>query len=316
MSEKTENIKHLEKIGIDHGFRNMKTRNCIFDTALSKLPTAPDDLEGILEYNGEYYTIYGRRITSVDTHNKADSREFYLLTLAAIAKELKERKMRSAYLYLSVGLPQKWYFSQKESFAEMLAKEKHLKFWFEGNLYMVDVAKIRVYIQGYAAAIPLLTQKYSKEMTVVVDIGGETLDIIPVDSVRILREDCRIETRAGIWLTRTIAERINSELYEDIPEAKILQYLLQGSREKQPANPYERIMQETAVEYCSQIYRMLREYKLNPAVVPVIFVGGGAGIVQRFGEYNPQMTEFIEDLRANAIGYEYLDEIYYSRKQG
>ena len=88
MSEKTENIKHLEKIGIDHGFRNMKTRNCIFDTALSKLPTAPDDLEGILEYNGEYYTIYGRRITSVDTHNKADSREFYLLTLAADRKSV------------------------------------------------------------------------------------------------------------------------------------------------------------------------------------------------------------------------------------
>lgn len=309
-----ENMKHLEKIGVDHGFRNMKTRNCIFDTALSKLPTAPDDLEGVLEYNNEYYTIYGRRITSVDTHNKADSEEFYLLTLAAIAKELKERKLHIASLYLSVGLPQKWYFSQRESFVKMLERNKYLKFRFEGTLYMADIEKIRVYIQGYAAAIELLTQKYSKEMAVIVDIGGETLDIIPVDSVKILREECRIETKAGIWLTRSIAERINSELYEDIPEAKILQYLLQGSREKKPVNQYEQIMKDTTVEYCSQIYRLLREYKLNPAVVPVIFAGGGAGIVQRFGEYNPEMTDFIDDLRANAIGYEFLDEIYYSRK--
>lgn len=231
--------KKIEKIGIDHGFRNMKTRNCIFDTALSKLPQKPDDLEGVLEYNNEYYCIYGRRVTSVDTHNKADSDEFYLLTLAAIAKELRARKTHRACLYLSVGLPQKWYFSQREAFV-----------------------------------------------------------------------------KAGIWLTRTIAERINAELYEDIPEAKILQYLLKGSREKQPANKYEEIMRNTVVEYCSQIYRILKEYKLNPLVVPVIFAGGGAGIIKRFGEYNPEMTDFIEDLRANAIGYEYLDELYYARKQG
>ncbi len=306
--------KKLEKIGIDHGFRNMKTRSCIFDTALSKLPQKPDDLEGVLEHNNEYYCIYGRRITSVDTHNKADSYEFYLLTLAAIAKELKARKTHIARIYLSVGLPQKWYFSQREAFVNMLEKEKELQFRFEGTLYIVDIEKIRVYIQGYAAAISLLTEKYSNEMVVIVDIGGETFDIIPVDSIRILRDECRIETKAGIWLTRSIAERINSELYEDIPEAKILQYLLQGNREKKPVSDYERIMKDTAMEYCSQIYRLLREYKLNPALVPVIFVGGGAGIMRRFGTYNPEMTNFIEDLRANARGYEYLDELYYSRK--
>ncbi len=169
----------------------------------------------------------------------------------------------------------------------MLQKEKELQFRFEGD-----------------------------EMVVIVDIGGETLDIIPVDSIRIQRDECRIETKAGIWLTRTIAERINAELYEDIPEAKILQYLLKGSRENQPANKYEEIMRDTAVEYCSQVYRILKEYKLNPLVVPVIFAGGGAGIIKRFGEYNPKMTDFIEDLKANAIGYEYLDELYYARKQG
>ena len=308
--------KKIEKIGIDHGFRNMKTRNCIFDTALSKLPQKPDDLEGVLEYNNEYYCIYGRRVTSVDTHNKADSDEFYLLTLAAIAKELRARKTHRACLYLSVGLPQKWYFSQREAFVNMLQKEKELQFRFEGVLYTVDIEKIRVYIQGYAAAVPLLTEKYNNEMVVIVDIGGETLDIIPVNSIRIQRDECRIETKAGIWLTRTIAERINAELYEDIPEAKILQYLLKGSRENQPANKYEEIMRDTAVEYCSQVYRILKEYKLNPLVVPVIFAGGGAGIIKRFGEYNPKMTDFIEDLKANAIGYEYLDELYYARKQG
>lgn len=309
-------MKYIAKIGMDHGYRNMKTRNCLFDTAISELPGpgVPDELDGILKYKGSAYTLYGKRVASVDTHNKADSKEFYLLTLAAMAKEMQARKVNTASVYLSAGLPQRWYLAQKEAFADMLGKEKHLEFEFEGNPYAVDIENVRIYIQGYAAAISLLMKKYQSDFVVIVDIGGETMDIIPVNATKIVREDCRIATNATIWLMKDIAERINTELYADIPDAKVLEYLVRSSKEKEPGNPYEKIMHHTAREYCSRVYQMLREYKLNPELVPVIFVGGGAGIMKRFGEYNPDMTDFIEDLRANAIGYELLDEIYYSRR--
>lgn len=143
---------------------------------------------------------------------------------------------------------------------------------------------------------------------------GKRWDIIPVNAKKIDRENCRIKTNATIWLMKDIAERISTELYEDIPEAKILEYLVKGSKDKEPANPYEKIMQDSTRNYCSMVYQSLREYKLNPQLVPVIFVGGGAGIMKHFGDYNPDMTDFIEDLRANAIGYELLDELYYSRR--
>lgn len=175
-------MKYIAKIGMDHGYRNMKTRNCVFDTAISELPGVPDELDGILKYNGSAYTLYGKRVASIDTHNKADSEEFYLLTLAALAKEMQARKVNMASVYLSAGLPQRWYLAQKESFAAMLAKEKHLEFEFEGNPYVVDIENVRVYIQGYAAAISLIMKKYQSELVVVVDIGGETMDIIPVNA--------------------------------------------------------------------------------------------------------------------------------------
>lgn len=307
-------MKYITKIGIDHGYRNIKTKNCVFDTAISKIAGVPDELDGILQYKDMTATLYGKRVASVNVHNKADSEEFYLLTLAALAKEMQARKMNRMSAYISAGLPQKWYLAQKESFAEMIGKEKHIEFLFEGDSYAVDIENVRVYIQGYAAAISLIMKKYQSEMVVIVDIGGETMDIIPVHGTKILREDCRIATNATIYLMRDIAERINAELYEDIPEAKVLEYLVYGSKDKECRNLYEEIMKKTTMEYCSLVYQTLREYKLNPQLVPVIFVGGGAGIMKRFGAYEEKMTEFVEDLRANAIGYELLDEIYYSRR--
>lgn len=37
----------------------------------------------------------------------------------------------------------------------------------------------------------------------------------------------------------------------------------------------------------------------------VYFMGGGARLVENFGEYNPENTVFNNDIRANAKGYEY-----------
>jgi plasmid segregation protein ParM len=304
-------------IGIDHGFRNMKTRNCIFDTAISQLPSKPDDMDGILEYQGGIYTIDGTRVSSVDTHNKAASEEYYNLTLAALAKELKARgNTKKAKVKLSAGLPQKWYFNQKDDFAEMLSRDRHLKFAFENEEYDIEIdGDVRIYIQGYAAALPLIAQKYKGQMVAIVDIGGETIDIILVnDKMKIMADDCKIDTRATIWLMNNMAERINSELYEVIHETKIMEYIVSADRTMPPRNSYEKIMQDSLKEYTLMVYQLLKKFRINTALTPVIFVGGGGCIMKQFGEQNQTMTEYITDLTANARGYEFLDDMYYTRK--
>lgn len=47
-------------IGIDHGYKNMKGANSMFATRLSKLEGKPDQMDGILAFQGNYYTIQGR----------------------------------------------------------------------------------------------------------------------------------------------------------------------------------------------------------------------------------------------------------------
>ena len=90
-------------IGIDQGYGNMKTANTIFPTAITAYDTAPMFKGDVLEYGGKFYRVgEGHKGFVAD---KSTDGDFYLLTLAAIAKELKSRGKREAKIYLAVGLP-------------------------------------------------------------------------------------------------------------------------------------------------------------------------------------------------------------------
>ena len=46
-----------EVIGIDHGNRNMKTVHTDFSAAITKLEVRPDNLENVLEFQGQCFKI-------------------------------------------------------------------------------------------------------------------------------------------------------------------------------------------------------------------------------------------------------------------
>lgn len=95
--------KHIEVIGIDHGWSGMKTVSQVFTTGVKEITTEPAFFNNVVEYNGSYYKVGGRRLEVRDL--KVENDNFYLLTLAAVAKELNRRGMRNANVLLSVGLP-------------------------------------------------------------------------------------------------------------------------------------------------------------------------------------------------------------------
>ena len=81
----------------------MKTVTQVFVTGVKEITTAPALFGDVLEYNGKYYKIGTVRQEVKDTKVEDDS--FYLLTLAAVAKELKKRGLFNAKVFLAVGLP-------------------------------------------------------------------------------------------------------------------------------------------------------------------------------------------------------------------
>ncbi len=141
-------------IGIDQEYGNMKTANTIFPTVITAYDTAPMFKGDMLEYGGRFYRVgEGHKGFVAD---KSTDGDFYLLTLAAIAKELEQYRLFTASLCLAVGLPLSWVGSQRESFRQYLMQNETVSFRFNGNLFQLRIVSCKVYPQGYAAIVQQL----------------------------------------------------------------------------------------------------------------------------------------------------------------
>lgn len=301
-----------EFMGVDHGFKNMKTTHCVFPTALTKLKAQPDDLSGVLTYKNEHYSIYGSPLVSVNNHDKVQNMDFYILTLAAIAKELKVRGKHSAQIRLAGGLPQKWYLQQKQSFKNYLSKDSVVKFEFEGEKYKIEISSVNVYTQGLAAVFSKLPA-YKDKYFIIVDIGGGTVDIIPVKNGRAIQSECKIDTRAMNWLLNEIREAVESDMMETVHEDVIQDYILSHKKSDKPENRYEELFSEELKKYSELVFTKLREFKINTSLTPLVFVGGGAEVINRFGTFGKNV-DFVIDICANAKGFEIIDKLQYKKE--
>ena len=113
-------IHNTKIIGIDHGYGNMKTANCCFPTGIAAYDHEPLFTADMLVYGGRYYLIgEGHKEFAPD---KIKDEDYYVLTLAAIAKELKAENLTEAHIVIAAGLPLTWTSGQKADFKAYLMK--------------------------------------------------------------------------------------------------------------------------------------------------------------------------------------------------
>ena len=297
-------------IGVDHGYKNVKTINFVFPTKLSQLKTVPDDKKGVLQISGNIYTENGEAVNYIDSSNKVSNDNFYMLTLIAIAKELKCRGLDGARINIAIGLPQRWFEAQKNSFKKYIMKHSEVHFIYEGIKYYIYFENCKVFTQGYAAFLTLeKLEEYLERTVVVCDIGGGTVDIIPVNKGEIDHANSKIDQRGAIWLVNSIQEAAETQLYESVPEDFIINCMINKNAKETPQNKYEKLVQSKLINYCEMIFNRLKEFRINVNITPVIFVGGGASIIKNFGSYNLATTEFITDIKANVKGYEMIYDL-------
>ena len=86
----------FEIIGIDHGWSMVKTSSQVFVTGVKEITTEPGMFDDVLELDGKYYKIGGVRLEVRDV--KIENDNFYILTLAGIARELRKRGKKLVYL--------------------------------------------------------------------------------------------------------------------------------------------------------------------------------------------------------------------------
>ena len=109
-------------IGIDSGYGNIKTANCCFPASVSAYDKEPVFKENLLVYESKFYLIgEGHKEFLAD---KTRDLDYYVLALAAIARELNIRKMTCGKIRIVAGLPLTWVSGQRDGFRDYLLQNK------------------------------------------------------------------------------------------------------------------------------------------------------------------------------------------------
>lgn len=301
-------MEQICRMGIDHGYGNIKTAHTSFITGITRYESEPTIQNGVIQFNDLYYKI-GEEHKEFSTDKISDN-DFYIMTLAAIARELNYRGRKNADLILAVGLPFKWVREQKAEFARYLSQNKKISFYYNGNHYLVGIVGIEVYPQGVAAAFK--NAGNYRNIHIVADIGNGTMNIIYINNGKIIESKSNTEKMGVNECVKDIRPELVKQCGINVDESIIHSVLAEGTADiKQDVL---QAIKKLVKGYTEKIMRALREYGYHPDLVTLHFAGGGALLMKNFAELGEERVEYITDIRANAIGYEAMSEAVARRR--
>lgn len=298
-------------IGIDTGYGLVKTVNKVFPSGLkSNKGEKPAFTDGVIKYKGEYFTVGGER-TAVKI-DKTEDDVTYILTLAAIAEELKLLGKTEANIFLGVGLPlTRCSGDNRTKFQNYYLREKNITFEYEDKIYNITLEGVKVDAQCFAGVLPDLLRGTLKSPSVIIDVGSWTIDAIPVDSEMDKSGQFRPRPVAAKAVTinsglinciNRCNDLINMKYGVSVSESQI-QAVMRNIRSGLPEDIEDMIKTEITA-YCSEIANQILERKLNIQMLPCRIVGGGAIVVKNYGSQFFNDVEFDTNINFNAEGYE------------
>ena len=285
-------------IGIDHGYGNIKTAHTCFPTGVTAHDKEPTFKNDLLIYEGGYYTI-GEGHKEFAAEKMMDG-DYYLLTLAAIGRELRIRHVTSARVHIAAGLPLTWVSEQKDAFRAYLLQNDSVDFTFRGADYHVEFAGADIFPQGFAAVAGNLGQFRGTNM--LCDIGNGTMNVMYINERRPVLSRCYTEKFGTHQCMLAVRESVLRQFGKTLDDATIERVLRKGTADI--GERYLTAIRETAAEYVAGIFRRLREHEYDPELMRLHVVGGGSCLVRNFGEYEKGRVSFYDDICATAKGYE------------
>lgn len=297
-------------IAIDHGNKQIKTVNHEpFTSGLAEYDVRPfgDD---VLCYQGKFYKPTDQRIPY--RRDKTEDERFFILTLFAIAYEIEARKCDAnsvLHVQLAVGLPPAHYGAQHKAFVRYFCGRGEICFQFRGRNYAIYIDDAVCFPQSYAAAITMFKALRESPKALVVDIGGFTADYLQLVNGAADLSTCDSLENGVILLYNNIKSRVNADLDVILGESEI-DAVLMGRREGIAPAVVEIVERQTQ-NFANDLLSALRERLLELKSGKVVFVGGGAILLKRQIEASGKIGSplFIEDISANARGFEYLYRI-------
>lgn len=293
-------------LAIDHGNYAMKTPNFSFVAGISEHTVKPPMADEVLEYEGKFWTLTGNRLSYM--RDKTQDNRYFILTLFAVAKELEAAGQLSAPepIDLAVGLPPEHYGSLKSRFAQYFKRDELVKFVYKDTPVQIQIRNVLVYPQAYAAVVPYASRLLHTVRMFIIDIGGYTTDVLLLRNGKPDLQFCRSLEMGVITMNNEIIRKV-SALHDMKIEDDHISAVLRGEKTILPIDVVETIRQATQM-HTKDTLNKLRELQVDLRSNPAIFIGGGSILFRDFLEKSSLVTqaEFVEDPKANAVGYQLL----------
>ena len=320
-------------IGVDVGNFDTKTQHTSTPSGFSAMANLPFSVDEYVKYNGKYYVVENERFPYVKDKTKSDN--CFILTLFGIAKELIEQikeevKQNGASkedvdkviesvinVNLGVGLPpahcalltektENYYNTKFSDIVEFTYKGQGIS----EVVLKIKLNKLKVYPQDVAAALTYISKETKKRPLAleyakcyVLDIGGQTVDIVPIVDRRPEVAKCTSKEKGILRMCEDIIPIIERD-YDTTLSIEDISFVLSKKKTIIDGKVKEAIF-SLAHAWIDKILDELRQGGVDFKVTPLVFMGGGSLLLKEFIEDNPllKVFEFIPDTRANAMGY-------------
>lgn len=243
--------------------------------------------------------------------------DYYLvLCLFAIARHiLASVPPASSYrmeLALSMGLPPLHKTDLEDKYKEHFNfGGKEVEFEYNDIPFRFSVKTVYVWMQGFAAIVPIFGELSRYPNVIIIDIGGFTTDIMILNQGIIEQGSVdTIDDVGAIHFYNTVIKSIKNELKMTLNDSTIESILLgqyptdDDDAMKKAATIIKRIKDD----YASDLVRTFKERKYDLMGLKPVFVGGGSIMFRDSIERTlpNKLLRFIEDVRAISIGYQRL----------
>lgn len=305
--------------GIDHGNGAVKGGNVNIPCGLVSYVSEPGRFmnEDILEYDGRYFTLSDKRMPFKE--DKTSDEDYFILTLFALAMEARAEgtSLNGKEVVLGVGLPPADFGQQSVKFRNyFMEHSRHgVKFRLNRKPVSFNIKNVYVSPQNFAAVMCFKASLFKKYRTVnCIDIGDGTVDLLVIRNGQ-PDLSVRVSDRTGMAVLRSeISNSIQQNFGLHLDSYDVEQVLMH-----EPTVLDGKVVDEIfrmADDWFSMIVNRLHTHVPDFRTNPAVFLGGGSLLLKEQIKQSPDFKyiEFIEDVRANAIGYEKLAAARFGRK--
>ena len=207
---------------------------------------------------------------------------------------------------LAVGLPPAHYGAQHKKFTSYFTGRGAVQFDFQSKSYAIFIEKVMCFPQVYATAVTMLQTLRDKPKALIVDQGGMTTDLLLMKDGAGDLSVCESLEHGVITLYNQVKSRVSAELDVLLEESEI-DAILQGRTEHVPPQVADAVERQ-AQNFVNDLFSTLRERGLELKSGMTVFLGGGSILLRRQIEASGKVGTplFVEDIRANAQGYDLL----------